>query len=364
MPWIRLIYKNIIAKLFALLVLLIPAISFAINTPLIVGVTPTQPFTINHDDNFSGISIDIWQKIAAQNHWTYRYVVMSDNYTANLRALNEGKIDVFIDPVSITNARLRVVDFTRPFFINSIGVIIPKQAYFFGIAHVFLRRALISLGLIFLVSFLLYINLLWYFERGKISDLPHSYTEAMSKAIWLHLLRKGLSMPTTNYGRLTALIWLLLTGLVFTSYTASITSALTIALSSQKQITTVNELQNLSVASVANQNPALVAASEGISLQLTSDLEQAMKLLQERKVNAVLTDYISGKYYLKQQNLLAKYTITPVDLANDVSAFAVSFHSSLRYPLDLGITALQDSGEVQTICKRYLAKEDLSRCNL
>ncbi|QNI41842.1 transporter substrate-binding domain-containing protein [Synechococcus sp. A15-28] len=70
-----------------------------------VGVSGNAPFVIQKDGGSSGISLDIWRRIAEDNNLSYRLIKQATPRQGIL-ALNKGEIDLLVGPISITAERL------------------------------------------------------------------------------------------------------------------------------------------------------------------------------------------------------------------------------------------------------------------
>lgn len=82
---------------------------------LIVGYAGTEPFVINENDNWKGISVEIWDLVSQEIGIKY----VPKPYASVSQALNDlssGKIDVLVGPTSITSERSELVEFSQPYF--------------------------------------------------------------------------------------------------------------------------------------------------------------------------------------------------------------------------------------------------------
>jgi ABC-type amino acid transport substrate-binding protein len=337
--------------------------SLAQQKKLTIGLIDTPPFTILSAQTYTGITPLIWQKIAELNHWDYQYVVLGSNIDENLQKVMNGSIDVLAEPISITHARLINNEFTRPFLIQKFATVVVAKPAYQKIFQDFLRNALGVIGLASIIGFLCYIHLIWFFERGKLKEMPKNYANAISYLLWIHLLKKRIGMPETTYGRIILFIWIILTGLFFTSYNASITSALTTALNDHHQ-PTYDDLRGLSIVCIAGEATIQFAQESGLSITIVDSMQQAFTLLREKKVDVLITNYIAAKNYQSMHPEKQKYAIDPLENENYEAAFAVAVHSPLRRPIDLALTELQDSNEIINICKKYLNQNDAKLCEL
>lgn len=352
------------SKILGFLFLLsLPLLAIPQEKKLKVGIIHTPPFVIVTKNSYSGIAPLIWEKIAEQNNWNYEYVVLGPNINDDLKKVRDGTIDVLADPVSVTHARLKKNEFTRPFVIQTFATVTREIPVYKNIFHDFLRGALTIIGCTALFCFLLYIHLIWFFERGNMTTMPQSYVKAIPYLIWLHLLKRAIGMPQTLYGRIILFLWIILTGLFFTSYNASLTSSLTTALNTHKALT-YNDLRGLSIVCIAGQATVGFAQESGLIVQLTNSMENALTLLREKKADVILTYYIAAKHYISMHPEKQRYTVDPLENENFEAAFALAINSPLRRPIDLALTELQDTDVTTDICKKYLSQKDAQLCSL
>src|SRR6185437_11626186 len=92
------------------------------NRELVVATKEAAPFAMKADDgSWSGISIDLWRRIAEQLHLRYRFVEVR-TVEDQLNAVTHGTADVAVAAITVTAARARTVDFTQPFYETGLGV--------------------------------------------------------------------------------------------------------------------------------------------------------------------------------------------------------------------------------------------------
>lgn len=218
-----------------------------------------------------------------------------------------------------------------------MGVILLKQhGHFINFLDPSLLRSFISIALALLFSFLVYLHLFWYFERGKHPEILDSYRKAIKSGLWAHTIKNGfISMPTTVYGKFTVLFWLLCTSLFFASFNASVTSTFTVALAKQyDSIKTFGDLSQLHLAVVEGSAVASLASDQGLTLTYTKNLEQATSLLQETQVGGVLYDSVIAQQYLARHHL-TKLMMSGFIFGQEEYAFAVPYHSRITQALNM-----------------------------
>src|SRR5271154_2588633 len=83
---------------------------------LVVGTKEAPPFAIKDDQgNWSGISIELWRKIADTLKLRYRFVDVV-SVPSLLENVESGDFDVAVAAITITPERQQLVDFSTSYF--------------------------------------------------------------------------------------------------------------------------------------------------------------------------------------------------------------------------------------------------------
>ena len=150
---------------FSILMLLMGAGADAQQQPLpqrvlLVGTKEAPPFSMKQPDgNWTGISIDLWQQIAADLNLTYEFREL------DLKQLLDGvknrSLDVAVAALTITSEREKNFDFTHAYYTTGLGIAVASKSRspWFAVIRRFLSFAflkiVLSLALLLLVvSFL------------------------------------------------------------------------------------------------------------------------------------------------------------------------------------------------------------------
>ena len=83
-----------------------------------MGVSGSAPFVIQNDGDRSGISINIWRKIAEENNLSYR-LIQQATPREGIRALNKGEIDLLVGPINSAD-RLNLQELISPSRTSSV----------------------------------------------------------------------------------------------------------------------------------------------------------------------------------------------------------------------------------------------------
>ncbi|RLB60486.1 MAG: glutamine ABC transporter substrate-binding protein GlnH, partial [Deltaproteobacteria bacterium] len=100
---------------------------------LIVGVKETAPFSFkNSKDQWAGISIELWQKIAKDLEMDFELKEMDLN--SLLHGVENNSLNVAVAAISITSEREDYLDFSHPYYRTGLSIAIDydKKSKFFS----------------------------------------------------------------------------------------------------------------------------------------------------------------------------------------------------------------------------------------
>ena len=96
-------------------------------TQLTVGIMAHPPFVIKKPNGeYTGFSIELWEKIAVDNQLKFIYQEFSD-VEPLLAATSSGQIDVALSDITVTASRFESVDFCTPFFHAGLRIMINED---------------------------------------------------------------------------------------------------------------------------------------------------------------------------------------------------------------------------------------------
>ena len=122
-----------------------PAQNDPAQKEIVVGTKEAPPFAMKlADGNWSGISIDLWRKIAEERGWRSR-IVEEETVQGLLDGITAGKFDVAVAALTVTAAREQDMDFSAAFYATGLGIAIPAGG---GVTWTPVVRALTSFGFI------------------------------------------------------------------------------------------------------------------------------------------------------------------------------------------------------------------------
>lgn len=300
------------------------------NDTLRVGYTAAPPFIVENGESLEGINVWLWERVAKDLELEYKLIPM--DFNEMLKALEEGSVDVSINPLTITSERSKKMEFTDSFYasnstiavaeVSSIQKFISFVKGFFSIN--FLKGLLVLLFIILLFGLMV-----WFFERKSNKEQFRSSPRGIWDGLWwsavtLTTVGYGDKAPQSKMGRAVALL-LMFVGLLFISgLTASIASSLTVdQLNSNPD--SFNEFKGHTVGSIGNSGSNEFLRSHFFKdIRLYDGVVSGLEDLRNNELQAFIYDEPILKYRIRQDSTLQKLTILPVKFNVQFYAFGLA----------------------------------------
>ena len=304
------------------------------NNEIIVGIKNSPPFIIQNSNNrYSGLSIDLWNKIADSLNLKYRFKTY--DLQGLISALEKNKIDLCINPLTVTSSRVKKIDFTQPFFITNLAIATKRESGNNIILFItkFFSIDFIEIILILFLVILIFGILVWLFERKYNED----QFEKSIKGLWSGIWWSAVTMTTVGYGdkspkslggRLIALIWMFTAIITISSFTASITSSLTINKLSNK-IKGPGDLKNFNVGSIKSSTSDIYLKSKEIGHISYPNIKEGLKAIADNKIAAFVYDEPILKYTISENSLQKKVVVLPSKFNTQYYSFSLPKKSRL-----------------------------------
>ena len=323
---------------------------------LVVGTHPIPPFVIkNADGTWSGISIDIWKRVAEEMHLTYAIRELPVN---ELLRPDDSGIDVVVS-VNASSKNEEAMDVSHGFYATGLGIATstePKSSTRTIVQKVFTWKVARGLGVILLVLLVMG-TVVWLVERKK---KPEEFGGSVGRGIaagmfWTFesLVGKGAALSRSVLNRIIALLWTAVCVLGISGVTASLSSELTV----NKLSTSVNgpnDLPRVRVGTVRKPSSgATYLENRSIPFTGYEDLPKAVDALAKGEIDAVVFEAPILQY---ETNKLppGKVVVLPGTFANHAYGFGLRSGSDLRENLDRTILKLAERDEFRKIFGRYL----------
>lgn len=351
--------------------LIIIAISFLCFSPqalaetmrkeIIVGTREIPPFVIfDEQGELSGITIDLWQRIAEALDLEYRFKLLS--LDEMIQQLASKDIDVAAAALSITSERERIIDFSHPFYHTGLGIAVSRKPIptWWGIIRGFVSLEFARVvGVLVLILFV-FGFLIWLFERKHNSEQFDTHPKkGLGSGFWwaavtMTTVGYGDKAPRTLGGRFIALVWMFLGIFIISSITAAITSALTVA-SLEFGIQGPKDLAYVHAGTIQNTTSANYFIERGMYPELYETVHDALQALAKGEIEAVVYD-ASILAYLVNKQYAGRLTVLESIFEQQQYGFGLPVNSPLRQSINHELLVVIESGDFQRIQQRYLGQ--------
>ncbi len=320
-------------KKAALLVLLIILLqnccliaSYQDNEKIIIGLKESPPFVIKTDGGYGGVCIDLWNDIAGSLDIEYEY--REYDLSQLLTAIDNGEIDLSINPLTVTAERMKKFSFTQPFYITNLGIAAKskdKSSILILLKNMF---SMDFLKAIFLLLFIIFIFgfILWLVERRRNSDQFHKGAKGIGDGVWwsavtMTTVGYGDKAPKTGLGRVVSFIWMFTAIVVISGFTAGIASSLTIN-KLESNINVINDLKEVKVGTIGNSASAEFLSEYGIMYIEYDDVTDGLKAVSTGDIKAFVYDEAILRYLIHDLRLHEEIMIIPSAYSKEYFSFA------------------------------------------
>jgi polar amino acid transport system substrate-binding protein len=333
------------------------------SSALRVGVGGSEPFVVSTPAGEQGIAVEIWQAVAAQAGWQYRFEQF-DSVPKALDALTDGKIDVVVGPTSVTAERVRTARFSQPYFSSSLGILSRTESptIWQRISPFFSESFFVAVGVLLSVLALVG-TLIWLAERRvPETQFPREPGRGIAHGIWFAIVTMstvgyGDLAPKSGLGRLVTAVWIIVSVITATSLVAGIASTLTLTGMSTSAVSTAEQLNGRAVAALADSPGEAFASRYGARVRRVGSLDEGYTLLQQRAVVALVFDRPQLQYLLRQRPDPA-LAMSSAEYAHQNYAFALAPGSALIPELSMQLLRLEESGRTARIVSAWLGEDD------
>jgi polar amino acid transport system substrate-binding protein len=328
-----------------------------VNRELVVAVKPLEPFVMKRGSELEGFSIDLWNEIASNNKWSFRYENLETVQNV-IEAVRTKQADAGIAGISMTDQREQLVDFSYPMFNSGFQIMVPERTssnWFEGLGSVvtsdFSKILLLMLGVIIAAG-----HIIWLVERRIDATYPRDYLRGVGEGIWragLNLATGGFGdrTPSTVVGRIVALIWVFLGIILISNFTAAVTTNLTMQ-QIEGSIRGPSDLFNKRVLTVANTTASQYLQTANMRFTELPNVEAAYARLEAGKADALVYD---SPVLLHYANTAGRGRVRVVGqiFKPEFYGIALGSGSVLRESVNRQLLELINSGKYQQMYDRW-----------
>lgn len=350
--------------ILSLVILTIPLSVAAENVQkaaLIVGTKESPPFSMkNREGKWTGISIELWQKIAGELGLRYEFRELPINQM--LEGVTDGSMDAAVAAFTITSEREKRLDFSHSFYSTGLGIVVAgkeQKSYFGAVKSLasfsFLKVALSLAALLLGIGFFI-----WLLERRR--NPAHFENRAVKgifsgfwwSAVTLTTVGFGDKTPQTVAGRLLGIVWMFSGIFLISSFTAAITSSLTVT-RLESNVRTIADLPNVSVGTINDTTSEFFLKERHIfNITYPSPLD-GLKAIQMGEIDAFVYDAPILRYLILN-NFNNELKILPQRIARQDYGIALPSGSSLREPVNQVMLDAMEEDWWQDLLFKYLGE--------
>jgi polar amino acid transport system substrate-binding protein len=334
----------------------------ALQKELVIGTKEAPPFAMKDAaGNWSGISIDLWRRVADELHLRYRFAE-EPNVQGLIDGVVAGKYDAAVAALTVTAARENLVDFTQPFYVTGLGIAVPTggEASWAPVIHTltsfgFAQAVMALVGLALAVGLVI-----WLFERRHNEQFGGGVAKGLSSGIWWSTVAMtqrytGEIGPRTLPGRLVAIIWMVGSIVTIAIFTASVTSSLTIK-HLQGRVHEVGDLPSVRVGAVAGTSTEDTLSMLRISYRKFAAADDGLTALRARSLDAFVYDKPLLAWIIRQ-HFSSSIQLIDTTFETQDYAFALPNNSPLEKALNVAILQAIQGDWWQPTVFRYIGSQ-------
>ena len=310
-----------------------------------VGVYHSPPFVIfNEDQEIEGVSAWLWDRLDQEIDFPYKLIRYEQDEPLKhlLDDLKEGKIDLSINPITITSERFEAIDFTFPFYIGNLTIAKLSQTKLESFADFFrgfLNRRVLHMTLILFGFVILFGVIIWRVERhnrhfGKgIRGLLSGFWWS---AVTMTTVGYGDTVPKSHIGRLIAFLWMLFSLIIISFFVASITSSLTVKNLTDAELSPENFKQSRVATINASATEDYLRRNFFRDINLYPNLVSGLTALRDKEVDVFVYDEAWLTYQVNRNPAFKDLEILP--LRFQIEQYAMPMRKLLDHGLEAIIT--------------------------
>ena len=354
--------KNYLWLLIFALVLQFPFQTYAQDTtlsatgPLIIGVTPTPPFVIEEAGDFSGLSISSWELVNRELKTDYEYRSYP-SLTSLLQAIENNEVDLSVNPITVTDNRMKRISFSQPYFISYTGIAQRKESSFWTyLANIvswnFISAILILLGVIFIFGFLV-----WIFERKHNKEEFGEGAKGIFQGFWwsavtMTTVGYGDKSPRTLGGRVVGFIWMFMAIIMISSLTAGIASSLTVH-NINEEINSIQDLSRFDVTTVEGSSTEELLEQYNVRSEKVVNAQEGIQALLDEETTLFVYDQPILQYEIARREIEDEVQVLQRSLKKDYYSYSFPKGSPFLDTINPILVASLKTMEWQQLIREY-----------
>jgi ABC-type amino acid transport substrate-binding protein len=323
---------------------------------LVVGTHPVAPFVVaNPDGTWSGISIDLWKKIA--DDLGYKYEIKKFEVPTLLAP--DPSIDVVVS-LNINSRSEQTLDLSHAFYSTGLAIATrPEPANgWLEIGRKLLTKDFLGALAILLTALLLTGSAMYLLERKRNPDEFGGgvLSGVVNGVFWsLESLVGSADRPyRSRAGRTLGLLWVFFCVVLISGVTAEMSAKLTVN-SLSTSVSGPDDLPKVKVGTVKPSQGARYLDARHISFKVYPDAMAALGALDRGEVTAVVYESPILRYHANN-TFKDKVIVLPGTFENHGYGFGLRQGSPLRESINRAVLKYVETEDYQRLLRDYLGE--------
>lgn len=282
-----------------------------------------------------------------------------------LEAVTQGKADVAVSCLSITQEREKIFDFSHSFYETHLAIAVKQHGFMQTLKNFFYNKRLyIVLGIVVGVAAL--IGGILYLLEHNINDKIYSMKNKGGKIMEAFIagLLFVTSGPIRYYefrtlsGRILTAFLTVGSTVMIASITALLASAFTLD-QMHSEITGPQDLAKVKVGVLKASTSSEYLQEQGINSRTFSDIQELLAALDDGRLDAVVSDEAVMKYKIKAAQAEGRYetlSVLPFVFEKQNYGFALPDESPHLEMLNQALLSVRDTPEWKVENAKYIGK--------
>jgi ABC-type amino acid transport substrate-binding protein len=325
-----------------------------------IATREAPPFAYKDGDgHWTGIAVDLWNRIAARHGFDFRYVELG--LTEMLDAVVAGRVDGAVAALTITSDREQVLDFSHPFHTAGLAIAVPhRNAYPLALLARFMSPGFLAVVAALLALLIAVGILIWLAERRANTQFRQAPLPGIGAGLWwsavtMTTVGYGDKAPATTLGRVIAMVWMFAGLIVISTFTAAITTALTVN-ELDASIEGVDDLRLKRVVALSGSTSERFLADERIGHRTVGTLAEALEQLSEGQADAVVHDEPILRYEIAE-GFAQQLRVLPFTVRRQDYGIALTRGSDIREPVNIALLEIIRSDDWVATLNGYLGAD-------
>ncbi len=326
---------------------------------LVVGTLEAPPFSFKtKDGRWTGISIELWEKIADEMGLKYEYEKRT--VKGLLDGVTDESLDAVVSALTLTTEREKLFDFTHSFYATGIGIAVDakkgslwKAVFKRFLSTEFLRIIGALFGGLVIVGIII-----WLIERKKNeTHFGGDAKKGIGDGIWWSVVTMttvgyGDKVPRSVVGRIIATIWIFSGVILVSVFIATITSTLTVS-QLEYAINGPEDLPDVNVGTIRHTTSEIYMKANRIAYIPLDSASEGLKAIEDGVINVLVYD-APLLQYLVNKDYKGKIEVLPMTFNRQDYGIALPQGSAIREPINRLLLKRIHEPEWQDLLYKYL----------